>query len=125
MSIMDAQLLLRAASAGALDADELTPASVDFGGPDQHPITYVVVCPTLATGTTPTLDVVIQESDNDSTWRDAVVFPQIAAADTPGKFFMTAKLGARYRRFTADIGADNDFALVIIAAVIGGLYEDF
>jgi hypothetical protein len=126
MSIMDAQLMLRAAAAGALDADELTPTSVDFDGPDQHPLTYVVVCPATPTGTTPTVDIVIQESDNDSTWRDAVVFPTIAAADCPGKFFMTAKLGARYRRYTATLfNADNDFGTVLIAAVIGGQYEDF
>jgi hypothetical protein len=126
MSIFDVQLMLRATAAGALDADETTPASVDFGGPDQHPLTYAVVCPALATGTTPDLTIVIQESDNDSTWRDAVAFPVIAAADTPGKFFMTAKLGARYRRFTAVLfNADNDFGIVLIGAVIGGQYEDF
>jgi hypothetical protein len=127
MSIFDAELMLRDSTAGALDADEATPASVDFGGPDQHALTYVVVCPVAeGGGTTPSLDIVIQESDNDSTWRDAVVFPQIPGADPPDKYYMTAKLGARYRRYTATLGnADNDFGTVLIAAVIGGTYEDF
>jgi hypothetical protein len=124
MSIMDADLLLRDGSAD-LNADETTPTALDFGGPDQHEFTYVVVCPTLATGTTPTLDVTIEESDDNSTFHTALTFRQIAAADTPGKFYITAKLDGRYRRYTADIGADNDFKKVIIAAVIGGLYEDF
>ena len=126
MTIMDAELMLRDATAGALEDSEPTPASVDFGGPDQHPLTYVVVCPATSSGTTPKVDIVIQESDNDSDWRDAVVFPQILAADVPAKFFMTAKLGARFRRYTATLfNEDNDFGIVLIAAVIGGTYEDF
>ena len=126
MTIMDAQLMLRAAAAGSLEASELTPASKDFGGPDQHALTYVVVCPALATGTNPTLDIVIQESDDDSAWRDVAVVEQITDANTPGKFFVTAKLDGRYRRYTATTtGTTPVFGTVLIAAVIGGTYEDF
>jgi len=126
MTIMDAQLMLRAAAAGSLEASELTPASKDFGGPDQHALTYVVVCPILATGTTPTLDIVIQESDDDSNWRDALSFEQITDANTKGKFFITGKLDGRYRRYTATVaGTTPVFGIVLIAPVIGGTYEDF
>lgn len=124
MSIFDAQLMLRAAAAGALgDADELTPASKDFGGPDQHPLTYVLIVPIAPTGGSPTLDVTIQESDNDSTWRTVLSFPQVNAK---GKYFVTGKLDGRYRRYTATTGGTTPgFGTVLIAPVIGGLYEDF
>jgi len=127
MTIMDAELLLRD-GATDLDASVAAPASVDFGGPDQHPFTYVVVCPALATGTTPTLLVTIEESDNDSDFRTALTFELISVAneDTPGKFFITAKLDGRFRRApVALFNEDNDFGAVVIAAVIGGTYEDF
>lgn len=127
MSIMDNSLMLRAAAAGALDADELTPTGVDFGGPDQHPLTYVLVAPALATGTTPTLTVTIQESDDNSTWRTVGTFgPQLTDANTPTKQFITLKCDARYRRYTADVGGTTpDFGTVLIAPVIGGQYENF
>ena len=127
MTIMDAELLLRDGASDLADS-EATPASVDFGGPDQHPFTYVVVCPALATGTTPTLTVTIEESDNDSDFRTALTFELISVAngDTPGKFFITAKLDGRFRRSPAALfNEDNDFGAVVIAAVIGGTYEDF
>lgn len=126
MSIMDAQLMLRATAAGALDASEATPASKDFGGPDQHPLTYVLVIPQTSAGTTPSVLVTIEESDNDSDWHTALTFRSVPAASAPGKFFVTGKLDGRYRRYTATLGnEDNDFGIVLIAPVIGGLYEDF
>jgi len=122
MSIMDAQLLLRAAAAGNLNANEATPTSKDFGGPDQHPLTYAAVVP-QATGTSPTLDITIQESDDDSNWHTALSFRQISAK---GKYFITGKLDGRYRRYTATVGGTTpNFGAVIIAPVIGGSYEDF
>lgn len=126
MSIMDSELLLRS-GASDLTADELTPTGVDFGGPDQHPLTYVLVAPALATGTSPTLDVTIEESDDNSTWRQVAAFgPQLTDANTPAKQFVTVKSDARYRRYTADVsGTTPDFGAVIIAPVIGGQYEDF
>jgi hypothetical protein len=126
MSILDASLLLRD-GATALDANELTPTSVDFGGPDQHPITYVLIAPALATGTSPTLDVTLEESDDNSTWRQFANFaPQLTDANTPEKQFVTAKSDARYRRYTATLsGTTPDFGAVIIGAVIGGQYEEF
>ena len=126
MSIMDVNLMLRATAAGALNANELTPASLDFGGPDQHPLTYVAIFPDLATGTTPTCNIVIQESDDNSNWRNALSFAEASDADTPTKKFVTGKLDGRYRRFTATlVGAAADFGIVLIAPVIGGTYEDF
>jgi len=126
MSIMDVNLMLRAVGAGALADSEATPASKDFGGPDQHALTYVCICPAAATGTTPAVTIEIQESDDDSSFRTALTFEPIAAADVPGKFFVTGKLDGRYRRHVATLfNEDNDFGLVLIAPVIGGLYEDF
>lgn len=123
MSIMDNSLLLRS-GATDLTADELTPTGVDFGGPDQHNLTYVLIVPEAAAATT--LDVTIQESDDNSNWRTVLTFPQVLTAGVPTKVFVTGKLDGRYRRYTADVGgASPDFGAVIIAPVIGGQYEDF
>ena len=117
MSIMDANLLFRDGSV-ALNANELTPTSKDFGGKDSSPLTYVVVVPAAPTGSTPTLDITIQESDDDTNFRDTLSFEKIAAR---GKLFITGKLDGRYRRHTATLGGSTpNFGAVIIAQVIGG-----
>jgi hypothetical protein len=122
MSILDNELLLRNGSTD-LDANEATPASKDFFGPDQHPLTYAVIVPAAPTGTTPTLDVTIEESDDDSSFRTVLTFEQISAK---GKYFVTGKLDGRYRRYTATVGGTTpNFGKVIIAPQIGGEYEDF
>jgi len=118
--MIDSDLLLRPSTAGNLTADELTPASVDFGGPDLEAQTYMVHVPS-ASGTSPTLDVKIQESDNDSTWRDFLAFEQISAA---GQYFATGKSNARYRRYVADVGGSSpNFGAVVIAPVPAGRYK--
>lgn len=119
--MLDNNIMLRAAAAGALEADELTPTGVDMGQ-DLVAQTYMVYVPSAA-GTNPTLDVTIQESDDDSTYRTIGSFPQITAA---GQYFITIKSNARYRRYTADVGGTNPaFGTVLIAPVPGGRYGNW
>ena len=115
---MDTNLKLRAASAGNLTANELTPTAVDMGE-DLVPQTYMVSVPSVS-GTTPTLAVVIQESDDNSTFRNVGSFESITAA---GQFYMTCKCNARYRRYTATVGGTTpNFGATEIAPVAAGRY---
>lgn len=117
--MFDNNLLLRAASAGNLSADELTPTGVDVGV-DLVETEYCVSVPSVS-GTTPTLDVKIQESDDDSTYRDFLAFPRINAA---GVYYVKGKSNARYRRYAADVGGTTpNFGATEIGIVPGGRYN--
>lgn len=77
----------------AFDADVILLAEVDtFDAGDDGDGSAVVIEPSTAwmirvrvgpvwTGTTPVLDVTVEFSDDNSTWRESVVFPQIAEVD--------------------------------------------
>ena len=105
-----------------LSSSESSVAGVDVGV-DLVPRTLMVHVPTSPTGTTPTLDVKIQESDNNSTWRDLGVFPQINAA---GQYFITLKSNARYRRYVATLGGTTpNFGKTLIAYVPAGEYTNW
>lgn len=123
MTIIDNNLVLRAASEGTFDASETSATGVDFGGPDLFAKTYMVRAPSKA-GTSPTLDVKIQESDNNSDWRDFLAFPQITVA---GEYFVTGKSNARYRRHYSVLGGSGSpaFGAVEIAPVAGGRYTNW
>lgn len=122
--MIDANMVLRAASAGNLNADEATPTGVDMGV-DLAPQVYMVYVPSVS-GTSATLDVTIQESDDDSTYRTLGTFPQIVQASAPGQYFITLKSNARYRRYTADVGGTTpNFGAVIIAPVPAGRYTNW
>ncbi len=113
---MDANLKLRAASAGNLTATEGAAVGVKMGV-DLVAQTYMVHVPSVS-GTTPTLDVKIQESDDNSTWRDLGVFPQINAA---GQYYITLKSNAPYRRYHATVGGTTpNFGATEIAPVPAG-----
>ncbi|RME37940.1 MAG: hypothetical protein D6794_06145 [Deltaproteobacteria bacterium] len=119
--MLDNDLILRDSSAGNLTASE-TGSSVDFGGGDSRAMTYVVVVP-QASGTSPTLDAKVQESDDGSTWRDVLSFPQITAS---GTYRVTAQLDGRYRRCVLTVGGTSpDFGAVIVAPELGGRYDEF
>jgi hypothetical protein len=74
---------------------------------------------TAASGTLPTLDVVIQESDNNSDWVDNVTFDQMT---TTGEQFRLVQTTSRYIRASATIaaGANPSFEYQVeIGAALG------
>lgn len=117
--MLDANLVLKPAGAQTSSAQSAT--GVDFGGPDVHPVTYVLNCTTVS-GTGPTLNVKIQESDNNSTWRDAVAFPQISAA---GVHRVTGKLDGRYRRYYSTVAGTTPSFTYSVYPELGGEYTKF
>lgn len=122
--MFDANVLLRASSAGALSASETGATGVDMGV-DLEPQTYGVYVPSVS-GTSATLDVVIQESDDNATWRDFLVFPQIVQASAPGQYFATGKSNARYRRYKATLGGTTpNFGTVLIGPMPAGRYTNW
>ncbi|MCD4751878.1 MAG: hypothetical protein K8R40_02285 [Anaerolineaceae bacterium] len=115
----DANLTLR--STGGLSSSE-DGASVDFGGADKGPITYELYAP-QATGTTPTLDVKVQESADGSTWHDFLAFKQITAA---GQYFVTGLSNERYRRAVFTLGGTTpNFGVVTLYPVFAGRGTQF
>lgn len=118
--MFDSDLMLRS-DATDLTASETSLTGVDMGV-DKVAQTYQVHVPE-AGGTTPTLAVKIQESDNNSTWRDLLVFPSITAV---GEYFMTAQSDARYRRAHLTLGGTTpDFGAVLVAPVPAGRHAEF
>lgn len=99
------------------NASEQSATGVDLGV-DLKPRTYCVAC-TGKSGTSPTLDVKIQESDDNNTWRDLGVFPQITVE---GKYYITLKSNARYRRHYSTLGGSNTpkFLNLVIGTVPAG-----
>lgn len=98
----DSALVLRS-GAGNLTATETT-ASIKIEETPVKGLSVIVSCPTLATGTGPTLDVKIQESNDDSAWNDLLTFKQIVAADTPGRFVKRFATKLDYVRAVLTLG---------------------
>lgn len=88
---------------------------VDMGA-DLVPVCYAAHFTTV-TGTTPTLDIKIQESDDNSSWRDFLAFPQMTAA---GVQYVTGKSNARYRRAVRTAGGTTPSFTGLIAVVPAG-----
>jgi len=125
--MFDQNLVLRAAAAGALAADEdVAVVGVDFRGPDVHPITYVAIVPSAAAAALDTLVLTIQESDDNITFRNFLEFPVITTA---GVYRVTGTSDARYRRYQANVtdvdGGGVTFGIVLIYPELGGQYDSF
>lgn len=120
--MIDSNLLLFGPSTALNDANEGNGTSVDMG-PDLKAQTYMVHVPAVS-GTNPTLDVKIQESDNGSNWRDFLAFPQITAA---GQYFVSGRSNARYRRCVTTVGGTDtpSFGNAIIAPVPAGRHANY
>ncbi|MEN6571403.1 MAG: hypothetical protein ABFD24_06145 [Anaerolineaceae bacterium] len=102
-----------------LTATESNPTGINVGV-DLVPRTIMVNVP-QATGTTPTLDVKIQESDDNSNWRDVANVEHITAA---GQYYVTTKCNAPYRRAIPTVGGTTpNFGKVLIAYVAAGRHN--
>lgn len=121
--MQDTNLMLRDASDGNLDANELTPTAVDFGAGDRQAMTYKVVVP-QADGSSPTLDIVIAEADTEGgTYRDVLTFPQITEA---GVYRVSGRLDGRWRRHESTVGGSSpDFGAVEIGPEPQGEHTAF
>lgn len=98
-------------------------ATLDMKAGDRLPITYEVVVPIAPTGTTPTLDIKIEESDDGSTWRPFLTMPQITAE---GVYHITGKAPGRHKKATWTLGGTTpNFGNVIVAPVPGGLHNSY
>jgi len=120
--MFDANLMLRSTSDGALNlaASPATGAAVDYGAGDVRPLTYIVRAP-AGGGSSPTLDVKLQDSDNGTTgWADFAFFGRMVAA---GFQNVTVRSAKRYRRYYATLtGTGADFGAVEIGADIAGAF---
>lgn len=116
----DTNLALKTAGAQTSSAQSAT--GVDFGGPDVTPLTYVLNC-TAITGATGTMVVKIQESDNNSTWRDFLTFPTLTT--TAGVYRVTGKSDARYRRYYSTLSGTSPNFNYSVYPELGGEYDQF
>ena len=116
---MDANLKILSSATKTSSVTNAT--GVDFDGRDTQPLTYLLIV-TAASGTSPTLDVKIQESDDNSTWRDFAAFKQMT---TTGQEPVTGKSDARYRRYYATIAGTNPSFTMQIDVVPAGRYDKF
>jgi hypothetical protein len=101
--MFDPNCALRVGTAGTITATG-DGSSVDFGGHDLKPRTYMAHVGVVAGTDTPTITVSIQESDNNSTWR---TFASMQAITAAGQYYVTAKSNARYRRATWVVSGTN------------------
>jgi len=118
MGVADENLILRTSAAGT---SSVTGSGVDFSGADLLPTVYRLTV-SAASGTSPTLDVKIQDSDNNSTWADLAHFNQMTAV---GMDFITVRSNRRYRRYNATIAGTSPSFTFQIDAVPGGHYDNF
>ena len=125
--MLDANLLLRAASAGNLTANE-TGSWVDFGGPQVMGLSFLIMVPEIEDAAD-TLDLKIECSDDGAAanGREFHV-PQITGASAAGIYRITVRQPSRYLRFDATVGgapAVDGFGAVVIGPTFGGDQEKF
>ncbi len=117
--MLDTNLMLKTSGA---QTSSTNGGTVDFGqGMAAQPLTFVAVV-TAVSGSTPTLDLKVQESDNGSTWRDFLALPQITAV---GVYRVTGKSNARYMRYASTIAGTTPSFTYQFAPELGGQYESF
>jgi hypothetical protein len=122
--MLDTNLMLRLTTDTAmlLAASPISGATKDYGSGDVLPFTYILNVIAQA-GTTPTLDVKIQESDDGTTWRDFLAFKQVTTA--LGQTFVTGQSDARYRRYYATLVGTGASYTASIGPDMAGIYTQY
>lgn len=125
LAVYDSGLLLRAASAANLTAT-VTTAGLDLGsaGGWLHSQADLRISVPQATGTLPTLDAKIQESDDNSTYYDLLTFaPTITAAGNYRRKIQTVR---RYVRAVLTVGGTlPNFGAVVVGIDSGGEQKEY
>lgn len=104
-----------------LDSQSITSdtdaSSVDVGA-DYNEDVLAIVNLGAVSGSSPTLDIKIQGSDNDSDWSDIDSFNQLTDSDSNGTVALGLKNTYRYLRASLTTGGSSpDFQTAIVAAV--------
>jgi len=109
--MLDANLLLRPASAGNLTGNE-TGSAIDFGAGDVKPMNYLLRAPAI-NNPSDTLVVNIQDSDDGSTgWHTFCTLPPVTGT-APAFKTRSVRSAKRYRRFVATVtGGSPNFGAV-------------
>lgn len=123
--MLDANLILKASGAMPVASSPFTGTTIDFGAGDTQSLTYILNVTAIGATTTPTLDVKIQESDDDSTWRDFLAFEQATLAKGPQQYFVSGQSNARYRRYTAVVAGTSATFTADIGVDVGGIYTKY
>jgi hypothetical protein len=76
----------------------------------------IEIAVTAVTGTSPTLDVKVQESDNDSDYNDVAVFPQITAT---GAYCRQVQSKKAYLRLDYTVGGTTP-SFTVKAGIVSG-----
>lgn len=116
----DASKMLRAAALGNLTASETLPANpgVQIDGTPVGGITIRFHIPAFVASST--CDLVIQHSDDGTTWATILTFPQINAAAQIGEVRRRLATSKKYVRYIATTATSPNFGAVQIGFDAGG-----
>lgn len=115
----DSSGMLRAAADGNLTAT-VNGAGLTIRGTPVNGVTVRVHVPSIS-GTTPTLDLKIQHSDDGATWTDLATFPQINTTTGVGEYRRRVATPKRDVRYAATVaGTTPNFGAVQIGFETGG-----
>src|SRR3989304_4927188 len=97
-----------------------TSASMDLGKTPADGVDMEIAVTAVAGSTTGlTMDFVVRESDNDSTYNDLVTFPQMSAV---GLFNRRIKTKKRYLALKRTAGAATGLSFTVTAGIVSGIH---
>jgi hypothetical protein len=85
-----------------------------------HDGVWIDIAVTAVSGTSPTMDVKVQESDDNSTYNDLVTFAQITAT---GRYFRKVQSKKKYLRLARTVGGTTP-SFTVTAGVVTGPERD-
>lgn len=85
-------------------------------------VTVEIAVTAIAGSTTGrTMDFIVQESDDDSTWNNLVTFPQMT---TTGRQFRRVQSKKQYLRINRTFGTGTGLSATVTAGIVSGMERD-